>query len=193
MVHQFLNIYDLVLGVATGMGLLYLLYLHVFVFEYRFSFNVLVFGLLLFVVGGPIVNVYDPTYVHFVHGFAALFSAIGLYGSVYADLNRERWMDLLLQNPKSLRRQGAWMTPMDIEVLELMNDASLVLSPAIIATNLGYSREAVNRRLTQLCEHGYVDRVDRGKYEITSLGEQYQNLEMPGGNVLHEPAGIVDD
>lgn len=182
MVHPLLTIYNLALGLVTGIALCYLLYLQVFVFEYRRSINVLVGGLLLFMVGSPVAEMFLPGYVHVVHGSAALLTAVGLYGSVYKDLEREQWVDLLLRNPKRLRRRGDWMTPMDMDVLDLMNDCGLVLSPAIIAHNLEYSREAVNRRLGELAERGFVERVDHGKYRITALGSQFLDL-APSGEI----------
>ena len=176
MVHPILDVYDLGVGLLTGIGLCYLLYLHLFVFEYRQSINVLVGGLLLFVVGSPIAELFFPTYVHFVHATAALLAAIGLYGSVYTDLERQQWVDLLLRDPTRIRRRGDWMTPMDMEILDTMDDSGLVLTPTIIAYNHGYSREAVNRRLSELEERGFVERVDHGKYRLTTLGSQFLDL-----------------
>lgn len=193
MVHILLHTYHISLGLIAGVGLVYLLYLHVFVFGYRHSFNVLVAGLLLFVVGGPIMDFVQPTFTHFIHGFGALLAAIGLYGSVYKDLKRQKWVDLLLQNPRRVRRHGKWMTPMDMEILELLDDSSLVLSPTIIAINLDYSREAVNRRLTELDEHGHVDRVARGKYRITPLGDQYLNLAPETSTPITDPRVPTND
>jgi len=39
--------------------------------------------------------------------------------------------------------------------------------------NIDKSRGEVNRRLSTLAEQGYVDRVKRGYYEITTIGERY--------------------
>jgi predicted transcriptional regulator len=49
----------------------------------------------------------------------------------------------------------------------------LVLSPSVIAFNINKSRSEVNRRLSELVDHGFVERVKRGYYEITETGEQY--------------------
>lgn len=72
-----------------------------------------------------------------------------------------------------MRQRAEWMTRMDDEVLEVLSSSQLVLSPAILGYNLDSSREAVNRRLSKLAEHGMVERVERGKYHITDLGEGY--------------------
>nr|WP_276282667.1 MarR family transcriptional regulator [Halorussus sp. DT72] len=72
-----------------------------------------------------------------------------------------------------MRYRADWMTPMDERVLELLQSAGLVLSPSIIAYNLGSSREGVSRRLQELTNHGLVNRVERGKYELSKEGEQF--------------------
>ncbi|WP_424015193.1 transcriptional regulator [Halorubrum xinjiangense] len=69
------------------------------------------------------------------------------------------------------------MTPMDDRVLEVL-DAGLVLSPTIIAYNIDKSREAVGRRLSKLSEAGLVDRIERGRYEITDSGQSYLTGEV---------------
>ena len=69
------------------------------------------------------------------------------------------------------------MTPMDDRVLEVL-DAGLVLSPTIIAYNIDKSREAVGRRLSELSEAGLVNRIERGRYEITDRGRAYLAGEL---------------
>jgi len=71
-----------------------------------------------------------------------------------------------------MRQPADWMTPMDDRVLEVL-DAGLVLSPTIIAYNIDKSREAVGRRLSELSEAGLVNRIERGRYEITDQGRSY--------------------
>jgi len=39
-------------------------------------------------------------------------------------------------------------------------------TPSNIARRLDYSREYVSQRLKRLCEHAYVERIDRGLYEL---------------------------
>lgn len=83
-----------------------------------------------------------------------------------------------------MRKPAEWMTPMDDRILEAL-DAGLILSPAIIAYNIGKSREAVGRRLIELADAELVERVDRGRYEITSRGQSYLQGEL-------EPSRAVD-
>jgi predicted transcriptional regulator len=77
-----------------------------------------------------------------------------------------------------MRKPGDWMQPMDDRILEALQSSGLILSPSIIAYNIDRSREAVSRRLSELSDYGMVDRVDRGKYEITGQGERYLEGEI---------------
>lgn len=179
--------FDLVLGMLAGVGMIYLLYLERFV-RHRRSLLLTVLGLFVFAVGGPVFEVVLPPYVHLVHGFAALLVVLGLYDPVHNDLRTDEWAELLLRDPSRMRLPADWMTPMDDDILELFHSADLVLTPSIIAYNIDYSREEVNRRLSQLESHGVVNRVERGKYRITTLGEEYLAGKRPPTNEPPEPA-----
>lgn len=172
------QLYNVVTGVLSAVGLVYLAYAQRSVVGYRRFFHLLITGLLVFSVGGPFVDLVAPDYNHAVHGLAALLVVLGLYDPVRNDLRKDEWARLLLQEPSELRHPGAWMVPMDDDILELFHSVHLVLTPAIIAYNIDRSREEVNRRLTELEEHGLVEREERGKYRITQLGEQYLQGEL---------------
>jgi len=62
-----------------------------------------------------------------------------------------------------------WLTDMDFEILEVMR-FNLILSPSIIAENIGRSREGVSGRLNSLQAGQLIEKVDRGKYQITEEG-----------------------
>lgn len=166
-------LYDLAVGVVTLVGLGYLLYSQRYVLGYRRFLYPVVAGTLVFSVAGPVVDAYFPTLLHLFHGLAALLVAIGLYTLVHDDLHANEWTELLLRDPRELRHPSDWMVPMDEEILELFHSTELVLTPSIIAHNIDYSREEVNRRLSELAAHDFVTRVDRGKYRITEFGERY--------------------
>jgi len=165
--------YDLVLGVLTSAGVLYLLYSQRHLVGYRRFIDFLVGGVLLFTLGGPIADLVAPTWIHAVHGTAALFVIFGLYDPVHNNLRKAEWAELVLADPAAVRDRADWMVPMDEEILELFHSADLVLTPTIIAYNLGHSREPVSRRLSELCANGFVERTERGKYRMTDLGERY--------------------
>lgn len=175
---QPLELYNLVMGSLAAAGLAYLLYAYRFVFGYRRFLDLVVVGLFLFSVGGPLVDLVASEWSHVVHGIAAIFVIFGLYNPVHNDLRREEWAQLFLEEPGRMRKPGEWMTPMDDQILELFHSANLVLTPAIIALNIDHSREEVNRRLGELESHGLVARPERGKYHITELGERYLNGEI---------------
>jgi len=171
-----LDAYDIVLGMFTATGLLYLLYSQRNVVGYNRFIDFLIGGVLLFAVGGPIADIVAPAWIHVVHGTAALLVILGLYDPIHNNLRRAEWAELVLNDPAVMRNQAEWMAPMDEEILELFHSAHLVLTPTIIAFNLDHSRESVSRRLSALTENGLVERVDRGKYRMTGLGEQYLDL-----------------
>ncbi|MCL7417285.1 MAG: hypothetical protein M8354_05535 [Halalkalicoccus sp.] len=112
-------------------------------------------------------------FVHWGHGFAALLVLGGLYRSVGPDFRSTEWPERLFRDSCRIREPANWMTPLDDSILELCYSSGLVLTPAIIGFNTGYSRAEVNRRLSRLERHDLVERVDRGKYRITPLGKRY--------------------
>lgn len=72
-----------------------------------------------------------------------------------------------------MRQRGDWMNPTDDQILEILDKSGIVLSPSIIAYNLGLDRAHVNRRLSEFVEKGFVTKIDRGKYEISQKGQDY--------------------
>ena len=69
-------------------------------------------------------------------------------------------------------KQPDWLTEMDIQILDALA-RGLTLSPSIIAENTDRSRSGVSRRLNTLQAAGYVEKVSRGKYEITEEGMEF--------------------
>ncbi|MFC7139262.1 MarR family transcriptional regulator [Halosimplex aquaticum] len=86
-----------------------------------------------------------------------------------------------------MRQPADWMQPMDERILEALQSCGLVLSPSIIAYNIDKSREAVGRRLSELSDFGLVERVDRGKYIITTEGEDYLNGDLNASELEKKP------
>lgn len=165
--------YNLAIGVVVSLELLYLLSLEESVTAYRRFVLVTVAGLVLAVIGGPIVELVAPQLVHWVHGTAALLVVYGLYDPVTNDVRTTEWERVLLSEPSRVRRPAGWMTPMDDEILGALHGTELVLTPAVVAFNTGFSRKEVNRRLIELADHGFVEKVERGKHRLTRRGERY--------------------
>lgn len=165
--------YNLVMGLFTALGIGYLLYSQQFLMRYRRFLYLLVLGFLLFSVGGPLTGLVYPDWVHLVHGMAALLVVLALYNPVHNDLREEEWVRLLFEDPGQVRHPREWMRPIDERILELFHSSDLVLSPSIIAYNIDYSSKEVNRRLSTLTDHGFIERVERGKYRMTDIGELY--------------------
>lgn len=165
--------YNLVIGILTGVGVLYFLFAKPTVVEYHRFLFVTIAGLLLFLIGGPLTELLFPVLVHWVHGVAAFLVILGLYDPLENDVRHEAWADALLQDPCQVRQPEDWMLPIDDSILGLFQSTDLVLTPSIIAYNIEYSRDEVNRRLVELEQHGFVTKAERGKYRITALGRQY--------------------
>jgi DNA-binding transcriptional ArsR family regulator len=73
-----------------------------------------------------------------------------------------------------------WMTEMDQEILKVLY-SGYIMSPSIISENIDRSREAVGRRLSTLEAGNYVEKIDRGKYQITEEGRYKlrEYIELP--------------
>lgn len=176
--------YNLIIGIITGIGVLYFLFVKPTVVTYHRFLFVTVAGLLLFLVGGPITELLFPAFVHWVHGVASFLVILGLYDPIENDVRHEAWTETLLEDPCQIRQPKDWMLPIDDAILGLFQSADLVLTPAIIAYNIEYSRDEVNRRLVELEQRGFVVKVERGKYRISALGRQYLD-----GSVTHSLRG----
>lgn len=59
---------------------------------------------------------------------------------------------------------GIALNPTDHAILDMLGEGRC--SPAYIADRHDYSRGNVKNRLDRLVEHGYVERVHRGLYEL---------------------------
>lgn len=167
------TVYDLAVGLLTVVGVGVLLYGQRATLRYRRFLHFLVAGFLLFALGGPLTGLLAPDWVHLVHGVSALLVVFGLYDPVHNELRDQEWMQLLFREPGELRHPREWMRPLDERVLETLHASGLTLTPAIVAYNIGYSPEEVNRRLSTLTDHDFVERVERGKYRITDVGELF--------------------
>lgn len=173
--------YNLTIGIVTAIGICYFLFFKQSVVDYQRYLLLTVAGLLLFLIGGPTTELLFPELVHWIHGMAALLVVIGLYDPLENDLRRDAWADILLEKPVQVRQQADWMLPIDDAILDLFHSTELILTPTIIAYNIDYSREEVNRRLSVLEDHGFVTKVERGKYRITALGRQYVSGVVASG------------
>ena len=65
----------------------------------------------------------------------------------------------------------------DDAILEVPATTGLILTPSVIAYNIDYCRDEVNRRLAGLEREGLVERVEQCKYRLISRGEHYLEWE----------------
>lgn len=182
--------YNLAIGLVVVLELSYLLYFESTETAYRPFVMVTVGGLALSTTGGPVAELIAPSFVHLVHAVAGLLVVFGLYDPVSNDLRTVEWSRVLLREPVQIRHPADWMTPMDDEILGMFYDANLTLSPSVIAFNTGYSKKEVNRRLIELEEHGLVERVERGKYQLTRFGERYLLGHLPDDSTADDETGV---
>lgn len=144
------TLYNLVLGLITGIGVLYFLFLKRNNVEYHRFLFITVSGLLLFLLGGPVTELVAPGLVHWIHSVASLLVILGLYDPLKNDLRNDAWADALLGDASHVRKPADWMLPIDDAILSIFHTTDLVLTPSIIAYNIDYSRDEVNRRLIRL-------------------------------------------
>ena len=79
---------------------------------------------------------------------------------------------------ESMRPRVDWMNQTDDRILELLDESDLVLTPAVIAKNLEYTRNWVSRRVGKLADAGLVEPIDSGYYQITERGRAYLAGEL---------------
>lgn len=67
------------------------------------------------------------------------------------------------------------MTTADFLILYTFAESDLlhVLGPTVIGDNLGFTRQHVSNRISELVDHDLLHQVDDGKYEITERGSEF--------------------
>lgn len=65
------------------------------------------------------------------------------------------------------------MNQTDNRILELLEESNLVLSPAVIAVNLDYTRNWVSRRVSKLVQAGLIEETNGSYYHISEKGREY--------------------
>lgn len=77
-----------------------------------------------------------------------------------------------------------WLRPSDRYILEYMDAARRPdgspseFTPKVVSRNTSFKRKHCGERLRVLSEKGLVDKIDRGVYRITELGEQFVADEL---------------
>ncbi|APW99967.1 MarR family transcriptional regulator [Halobiforma lacisalsi AJ5] len=77
-----------------------------------------------------------------------------------------------------MRPRVDWMNQTDDRILELLEESDLILSPAVAAINLDYSRNWVSRRMSKLEDADFIEKVDGSYYQITDRGRAYLHGEL---------------
>ena len=79
-----------------------------------------------------------------------------------------------------MRPRVEWMNQTDDRILELLAESDLVLTPAVMARNLEYTRNWVSRRVGKLEDAGLVEPMDSGYYRISDRGRAYLAGDLDG-------------
>ena len=85
----------------------------------------------------------------------------------------------------AVRDRPDWMTRSDFYILQALGDAEIleVQSPTIVAYNLDLSREYVSKRLGVLSNYNLVEKLDQGRYRITSKGDEFISGELDSDTI----------
>jgi len=63
-----------------------------------------------------------------------------------------------------------WITDLDRDILAILGNSGLIMTPAIIAKNIDRPRSSVSNRLSTLEAGEMVEKVERGHYKISDKG-----------------------
>lgn len=182
-----LTVFHLVVGFISVSALGYVYLLQRRNHSHRRFMVVVLAGLAVFALGGPLTRLIAPDFVHFVHSVATLLVILGLYDPVSNEIRNQEWATVVWEDPRKAREPSEWMKPMDEDILELCHSTDLILTPVVISINLDYSRDEVNRRVSVLTNHDLLERVKRGKYQITDKGNAYLRGELTRSTVDQDP------
>lgn len=83
-------LFDFAAGGVAAAALAYLLYAETVAVHYPRFFRTVLVGLLVFAVTGPVIGIFAPAFIHAVHGIAALFVTVGLYGLLARELSGDQ-------------------------------------------------------------------------------------------------------
>lgn len=72
-----------------------------------------------------------------------------------------------------MRPRVDWMNQTDDRILETLTESGLLLTPAVLAKNLEYSRSWVSERMSKLKRAGLVENPEGSYYRITEKGRDY--------------------
>ncbi|WP_233516914.1 PhiH1 repressor [Haloferax sp. Atlit-6N] len=85
-------------------------------------------------------------------------------------------------NEHCMRKRGEWMSRVDDRILEAIrqdgNLTPLAVSREGLVPRVDIGRKYAGVRCRKLTEYGLLNRVDKGLYGITELGEQFLDEEL---------------
>ena len=82
-----------------------------------------------------------------------------------------------------MRPRVDWMNQTDDRILELLDESDLILTPAVMARNLDYTRNWISRRVGKLESAGLIEPIDSGYYRISDRGRAYLAGDLDAGDL----------
>jgi len=70
------------------------------------------------------------------------------------------------------------MAPVDYEIMLFFDEHAILVSPRVLAVNIGYDRQYVSKRCRKLSTAGLLTAVDTGLYQLTDTGDSYLKGEL---------------
>lgn len=83
-----------------------------------------------------------------------------------------------------MRPRVDWMTQADNQILEFLDEKSIVATPKVIAANIDYTPQYVNERIPLLAENGLVENTGKALYQITDRGRRYLAGELDKDDLM---------
>ena len=94
------------------------------------------------------------------------------------------WVDfsyMSLDKADKMVERISWFAKIDYPLLGFVEDHDILISPKVLAANIGYDRSYTGKRLRALRDAGLFEQHDDGLYELSDLGRQFL-----GGNLSQE-------
>lgn len=89
-----------------------------------------------------------------------------------ADINHDEYNSDEMEPPD-------WITDLDREILAVLGNTMMIMTPSVIAKNINSSRSSVSRRLNTLEAGDLVKKVERGHYQISDEGLARMHQKFP--------------
>lgn len=91
------------------------------------------------------------------------------------------WVDfsyMSLDEADKMVERISWFAKIDYPLLGFVEDHDILISPKVLAANIGYDRSYTGKRLRALRDAGLFEQHNNGLYELSDLGRQFLAGEL---------------